>query len=737
MKSLNQLLRIFNVLLILISLPNLLYAQFDSPNIDGSISPSEYGDHFNGLNMLATSTSCGGNSTWFVTWDDNNLYVAVTNCFDAVGTGNDALNIYIDIDNHAPVNGGPGSDTGTSFNGNLAILPFRADFFAFAKNGYNAWRNCGSSWSGLDNELVVAIAGSGSSKTIEVQIAWDKITQNNGRPSEFNFLGFLSYNCGVYADIPTLNSNASQCSFSGSSELVRYFTVSSTDSTNSTKPFSQESYTHIGSDISNFGAIDIFDFTMNSPGKSISRFAGNWSIAGILRVHSGTIDFNNAGDACDVNGHCIIANNGVLSLSNAIGGDLIVGSDLIIEGSFIPNDRSVEFDGNGGIQSQTIHSAATVNLDYLIISNPLDLKLGSDVILENDLHLNNGSIILNNYDLELRSGCTISGIPDTNKMIVTNSTGKLIAEVSQAGTYNYPLGEYDGVADYSPVEVNITYLTSSGSTKLVMSVKNTKHPQNPAIIDYLNRYWKIQLSGADSINANITTIYTDSDISGDESSILGLKYSDSTWQTFSNVNEAFNLLEYKNVGTFSDFTGGSPVALPISLKEFETEVIDHKKVLIQWSTESEMNNASFELERGKNGQEFSVIHQLPGAGNSNSLLHYEVIDERPFYGTNYYRLKQTDYDGRSSISEIIYAEIEPEPNEWTIRSYKIAAETYAEIIAPYASNISIQAYDLQGREIYKITEYVEFGKNIIGIPGEEMMIIKLSHAHGTISILLP
>ena len=50
-------------------------AQFNTPTINGAISANEYGVHIDGQNQKNTASA----QTWYLTWDDTNLYVAVTN----------------------------------------------------------------------------------------------------------------------------------------------------------------------------------------------------------------------------------------------------------------------------------------------------------------------------------------------------------------------------------------------------------------------------------------------------------------------------------------------------------------------------------------------------------------------------------------------------------------------------------------------------------------------------------
>jgi hypothetical protein len=92
--------------------------------------------------------------------------------------------------------------------------------------------------------------------------------------------------------------------------------------------------------------------------------------------------------------------------------------------------------------------------------------------------------------------------------------------------------------------------------------------------------------------------------------------------------------------------------LPVELLSFSAEKTADEKVRVNWQTASEFNNNYFEVQRSIDGSKFKDIGTLIGAGNSTMILNYEFYDEHPFYGTNYYRLKQVDYDGKFSCSAI-------------------------------------------------------------------------------------
>ena len=95
--------------------------------------------------------------------------------------------------------------------------------------------------------------------------------------------------------------------------------------------------------------------------------------------------------------------------------------------------------------------------------------------------------------------------------------------------------------------------------------------------------------------------------------------------------------------------GGS--VLPIDLVEFKAKA-GSGKVDLNWMTLSERNNKEFIVEQSLDGKYFTAITKLNGAGNSNILKYYSAVDNNPTIGTSYYRLRQIDFDGKSSLSEV-------------------------------------------------------------------------------------
>ncbi|MBP5372303.1 MAG: leucine-rich repeat protein [Bacteroidales bacterium] len=93
--------------------------------------------------------------------------------------------------------------------------------------------------------------------------------------------------------------------------------------------------------------------------------------------------------------------------------------------------------------------------------------------------------------------------------------------------------------------------------------------------------------------------------------------------------------------------------LPIDLWKFNVSQ-DNDNLLFAWKTACETNNECFILEYSLDGSSYSTIAQLAGAGNSSRINSYSTVWESvPYTGMLYFRLKQRDFSGHITYSNVI------------------------------------------------------------------------------------
>lgn len=190
----------------------------------------------------------------------------------------------------------------------------------------------------------------------------------------------------------------------------------------------------------------------------------------------------------------------------------------------------------------------------------------------------------------------------------------------------------------------------------------------------------------------------------------GLTTNINGWQHYSSDNLApagtrtirIRLISYAtnggSVDAFIDDLSLIATILPIKLISFIT-VATQEGVEAQWITASETNNNYFTLERSKDGLEWEEVVKVPGAGNSTIEIKYNAVDQYPYAGNSYYRLKQTDKDGRISISKI--NKIKVADNRPALKTYPNPGIDNIYLEGPPEDLKALHFYDINGRNVSK------------------------------------
>ncbi len=133
--------------------------------------------------------------------------------------------------------------------------------------------------------------------------------------------------------------------------------------------------------------------------------------------------------------------------------------------------------------------------------------------------------------------------------------------------------------------------------------------------------------------------------------------------------------------------------IPVELTSFTAKVIDYK-VVLNWSTATELNNQGFEIQRkikSDTENEWERVAFVAGFGTVTQPKSYSYIDEVQS-GIYLYRLKQIDYDGSFSYSDEVEVDVNllkefsleqnfPNPfNPSTRISYTLPEPVYVQLV---------------------------------------------------------
>ena len=319
---------------------------------------------------------------------------------------------------------------------------------------------------------------------------------------------------------------------------------------------------------------------------------------------------------------------------------------------YIANERTTTGRNVDGDIAEVVAFNAPLNsAQRLIVNNYLGAKyartLSSGDIFVQD-NAGNG-----NYDHD------VAGIGRVNSSnMQTDSRGSGIVQISKAGYSglsddefliwghdNGGLGTF-GVGDL-PTGVQgrwarvwrVNEVDASGSSVNVGSVDMT-----------------FDLAGLGSVTASDLRLLVDTDGDGlfaDETPISGATFVSGTLYRFSNSSALQNGRRF-TLGTAN--LGSTP--LPIELLSFEATAIDASSVHLRWATASEHANDHFTVERSEDASNWQQVAEVDAIGNSNSLTEYWTNDDGLEPQVYYYRLRQTDIDGTSTLSDVVAINLE-------------------------------------------------------------------------------
>lgn len=342
------------------------------------------------------------------------------------------------------------------------------------------------------------------------------------------------------------------------------------------------------------------------------------------------------------------------------------------------------------------------------------LTLNVPVDVSADLNLVNGIINTSSANvLTLTDESATANIGDAGSYV--NGPMRYTMNLNGSATLIFPVGKG---TDWRPMELTPVHNSTTAYTYTVDMINSSAasllYLPLPGTIDTVSdvRYW--QVDRTPSINANLT------------SATVKLYYSSSG--KFDGVSDPSNLTVVKTTGagtvwndiggtattantgtitsgnftssglfTFGNLIGGSN-PLPVSLISF-TAVKNSHHIDVKWSTASEMNNDYFVVEKSNDGVTFDDMIQVDGAGNSNSVLNYSAVDEVPFTGNNFYRLRQVDFDGKATLSRIINVAMS---NELTpVTFYPNPVKDIISIEYPTYSQNTVEfiIYTIQGQQV--------------------------------------
>jgi subtilisin-like proprotein convertase family protein len=374
---------------------------------------------------------------------------------------------------------------------------------------------------------------------------------------------------------------------------------------------------------------------------------------------------------------------------------------------------------NGTVAQTYSRSTGTGEFNDIVLNNTAGTPT---LTLSNDLTLASGG------SFTFVSGKVITG---ANNLIIKNTESSAVSGHSlnryvegnlrryiNTGTptsYDFPVG--NAAKGYELANVNfitapttITYLTANfqAYSSLPTALGGTEcfATYNQSALNH--GFWDISANNSlNNVGMYNMTLYNRGYTNAQNgSSIMSMHTGSATWGLLNGdgtastcINAPVTALERRNMKGFSKFgVAQSTSVLPIELLSFDA-IYNGSTTDISWETASETNNNYFTIERSRDASEFIAIAKVPSkakGGTSTSMLSYTLNDPDVEKGVYYYRLKQTDFDGKTTVSSVATVSIDDHqpltvtPNPTDSES-EISFESAANAIA------MLKIYDTRGR----------------------------------------
>ncbi|MBI3500543.1 MAG: hypothetical protein HY063_02020 [Bacteroidetes bacterium] len=268
----------------------------------------------------------------------------------------------------------------------------------------------------------------------------------------------------------------------------------------------------------------------------------------------------------------------------------------------------------------------------------------------------------------------IQGASSTAGWIISESDFNYVKW--DAGTtvasYIIPFGY--NTSDYIPFTFN---KTSAGSANFYASTYHTAASDNlpyayssPTAIfqgtggtftnDVIDRWWRINVSAAATADMTFSYPSAENTLAASNTDVIKpQRWNGTGWDApvGAGSNAVTSGVGTVNSGSISSFSpwvlSRASNFLPLEWLSLSTGC-DRADVIIKWSTATEQNSDFFTVEKSSDGNNFTAIAAVPASGNSSTVKNYSAVD-RDAYGTNFYRVRETDHDGTFSLSETVAA----------------------------------------------------------------------------------
>jgi len=428
----------------------------------------------------------------------------------------------------------------------------------------------------------------------------------------------------------------------------------------------------------------------------------------VITKASGTVVLNNN---IDVKGNFTTSNNTSIFNSNSM--------YVKVAGNFANATGNTTYTNTGttgtlefnGTAAQTYNQGSSqLDLNFVVMNHSsTGLTLSTSMFIKSatgTLTLTNGKINTGAFIVDVANSaaaCVTAG--NTNSYVNGNLYRTILAG---GGTFEFPLGTSTLYERARLVFIANTYNRLQTRFDVWPSGPNTQGGSECTVTYSLPSenigYWTFTQTGTNTGVYNTTLFCTGATNTAGANGWTVEKASTVAGPWNLNGTCAASTAAVVNRNGMTGFSvlaaAQAPTPLPIELTSFDG-YHNGKVNVLAWTTESEVNNSHFIVEKSTDAVNYFYMERVEGSGNSNSIKNYSAVDENPST-TTYYRLRQFDYNGvfadygpivisNNTVDEFSVQNLYPNPAHESF---------FVDVSSKNPVNADLAVYDSYGRIVY-------------------------------------
>lgn len=352
--------------------------------------------------------------------------------------------------------------------------------------------------------------------------------------------------------------------------------------------------------------------------------------------------------------------------------------------------------------------------------------------------------------ITIENGANIARTSGYIRSEVYDGSAEVLWNITGLGNFTFPFGFSS--TEYIPFSVTTTS-GSAGDVRLATYHTNALNIPYPSGVTHVNdqngndnssftvdRFWKIMIAGTPTVDFEFTA--TASEV-GTISSPVAQRWTaaNNGWEAPQGIQSnptSYSTLASGITGLTTWWTlsaGSSP--LPVELLHFKSQC-ENSKTKLSWATASEKNNAGFEIQKSVSGDNFETIGFIKGTGTTSQLSEYTFTDNSPSDKSQFYRLRQCDFNGTCTLSNtIISVPCSKSAPVQLISSAVMEGNLIVNVSSETDTEATVKVFDAQARLLCSKNFYLQSGLNRIDLckdKGYSIYLFTITENHGQHSV---